>query len=587
MIGEPVENASAALRVRNLTVRYGDRVALDDISFDLAPGEILGIRGASASGKTSLAWALLGLTRREGRIERGLVEVGGRDLMSMPEADRAAMRGRQIALIVQNARGALNPLVPIGRQIERIGSTHGRVTDAVALLRQMGVPEPALRARAHAHELSGGMAQRALISMALAADAAVLVADEPTSGLDVTVQAQFLDFIWTSVRARRTALLLISQDEGILANYCDRVLSLEAGRLLDPIPPSGSAPPRSRPTSAEHSLRSDTGDDTEARLIRISGIHKRFPVRGTRRYVHAVTDVSLDLAPAEVLGLVGESGSGKTTVGRCVLGLLRPDQGTIEVLGRELGGMRANELRQLRRHVQIVRQDPFDSFDPRWAISESLAEPLRVHERLSGSTLSKRLEALIDAVGVDPAALSARPLDLSAGTLQRLAIARALATEPRLLVLDEPTSMLGDEARSALIEILERMRVERRVGMLLISHDLTTIARLCGRVAVMYLGQIVEVAPTEQIFAAPQHPYSQGLLSAHLPPTPQIRRVDRPLPPAMRGEIPSPVDLPDGCFYAARCPRFESHCQVERQALLAGSPDHAVRCFKAQAQRVS
>jgi oligopeptide/dipeptide ABC transporter ATP-binding protein len=510
------------------------------------------------------------------------------------------VRGREIAIIVQNPRAALNPLLRIGRQIGYVqqARTRGGAAETrrqtIELLREVGINDPERRVDAYAHELSGGMAQRALIAMALASRPKLLVADEPTSGLDVTIQAQFLDQMWRTVQHSGSAALLIAKEIGIIANYCDRVLVLHDGRIAEdqpvraffqaPLHPYSRAVlalQRDEPAKLAHTVAGR--DMAPPPLIAARGLSKHFPVRNSTKVVQAVSDVTLDIRPGETLGLVGESGSGKTTVGRCFVRLTETTAGHIIYHGRDLERLSRGELRQARARLQIVLQDPFDSLNPRWTVAELLGEPFRIHTKLGRAERRGRAAELLKVVDLDADLLDRRPRGLGAGAMQRLNIARALATNPDFIVLDEPTSVLSPSAIVALVALLRRIQLEFGVSYLFISHDLTTVRYLCHRVAVMYLGQIVEAGTVEQVFARPRHPYARALLSAHLTPDPAHRRVDRRNDEQLQGEIPSPIDLPAGCYLASRCPHVLPRCQREPQNLEPLADGRAVRCWRVAA----
>lgn len=581
-----------ALQVRNLQVRYHSiepsRPAIDSVDLTVRAGEIVGITGPVASGKSTLAYALLGLTRETGRITGGEVIVGGEDLMRVSAERQRAIRGRQIALIVQNPRASLDPLCRVGLQIDRVAHAHAddaAVATAIDLLRLVGINDPERRARAFAHELSGGMAQRVLIAIALAASPRVLVADEPTSGLDVTVQAQFLDLMWQKAKELGMALVLISQEPGILVNYCDRVVSMTDGRIVSDRSIAAYAQaevPLSSSLPATRIHVSDSIVATRPVLVEVCRLVKEFVLPRDTAVVHAVGGVSFSIQGGETLGLVGESGSGKTTVGRCLLGLERPTAGEIVFESHSLGAMDARQMRKLRARLQVVHQDPRESLDPRWTIQKSLTEPLDLHSMLEPTAKRARIEELLHWVGCGMQVMAMRPQDLGASELQRLNIARALATDPSFIVLDEPTSQLSPGARGELVELLNRLQKERGLSYLFISHDLTTVRNLCHRVAVMYLGQIVEVAATQVLYSAARHPYTRALLSCHLDTDLSRRRVDRPQPDGLRGEIPSPINLPTGCYLASRCPRAEARCRSETQELREVGPGHWVRCWRSE-----
>jgi oligopeptide/dipeptide ABC transporter ATP-binding protein len=575
------------LNVAGLTVSYGTgAAAVSAASLRIAPGEIVGLSGDSGSGKSTLGLALLGLARPPGRILAGRVMFAGADLLALPEAERRRRRGGDIGLIVQNPRGSLSPLHKVGAQIAAVLRAHRTMPAAearsrsIALLRGLGMNDPERRAQAYPHEISGGMAQRVLIAMALGSGPRLLVADEPSSGLDVTIQAQFLDELWHTARRTASAVLLITQDLGIVANYCDRVLVMERGRIVADAPTRDFfAAPQDAYSRAVLGLRHEHPPErtTDAGLLTASNLTRTFAVRGTSKRVQAVQSVSFEIGRAETLGLVGESGSGKTTVGRCLLRLIEPDSGDILFDGARVTGAAPAELRRLRRRMQIVFQDPLDALDPRWTIGDIIAEGLEKRD-------PARVADLLRLVDLDPATARLRPKALSGGAQQRVGIARAIAADPALIVLDEPTSALTPLARVGIVRLLRDLQVRLGMSYLFISHDLNTVEQLSHRVAVMYLGQIVEIGTRAQIFASPLHPYSKALLSAHLAADPTRRRVDRALPPALSGEIPSPINLPLGCYLAGRCPDVRDSCRTQPQTLQNLPEGRAVRCAPAFAR---
>ncbi|MEJ0070071.1 MAG: ABC transporter ATP-binding protein [Pseudomonadota bacterium] len=591
--------AEAIVAAEGLSVAYrgdaADVMALRDVDLAIHEGEIVGLIGDAGCGKSTAALALLGLVRPPGQVVAGRVTFRGQDLLALdPEALRA-IRGRDIGLIVQNPRASLSPLHMVGRQIGTVYRAHNPASAAAAeahaidMLRRVGINDPERRIFAFPHEISGGMAQRVLIAMALSSRPQLLIADEPTSGLDVTIQAQFLDQMWRTGRDTGSAVLLVTQDLGIVANYCDRVVVMQDGMIVDqaPVAEFFRAPrhPYSRAILALQ--RDDAANEVvpaeaapSVPLIEVRHLAKRFPLRGSTAQIQAVDDVSFTIAAGETLGLVGESGSGKTTVGRCLLRLTEPDAGDIAYRGQPFARMGADAVRRLRAKLQIVFQDPFDSLNPRWTVGEVLDEPLRLHSGLPAVGRAARRRELLALVGLDPALATRRPRVLSAGAQQRVAIARAIASEPELIVLDEPTSALAPAARASFIALLKDLQTRLGLSYLFISHDLTTVRYLSHRVAVMYLSQIVEIGTREQIFGAPRHPYSRALLSAHLSPDPTDRRVDRPPSASLQGEIPSPINLPLGCYLYGRCPDQLAACATLPQALLPLDDGRQVRCWR-------
>lgn len=609
MLASETDVRPEVLRAEGLRVTYytedGPVSPLTDFSVSIREREVVGLVGDAGSGKSTAALALMGVVRPPGRIDAGRILFAGEDLLGKDEEALRELRGKDIGIIVQNPRGALNPMLRVGAQIGNVYRAHNKVSRnaaagrAIDMLRKVGINDPERRVEAYAHELSGGMAQRALIAMALSSNPRLLIADEPTSGLDVTIQAQFLDEMWDTVQDTGSAILLVTQDLGVIANYCDRVVVLHDGRVVEDKsvaeffanpehPYSQKVMSLQRAVASdeeEHSTRMHSFAEvtTSDILVQTSALTKNFPIRGSDKVVQAVQSVDFEIRQGETLGLVGESGSGKTTVGRCVLRLEEPTSGVIHYRGQEISHVSNRVLRSYRSRMQIVFQDPFDSLNPRWTVGRVLREPLDLHTSKSRSEKTARSRELLQMVGLSPDILDRRPKGMGAGAMQRLNIARALASDPEFIVLDEPTSVLSPSAISELITLLRRLQDELGLSYLFISHDLTTVKYLCHRVAVMYLGQVVEVGTVDQIFNAPRHPYARALLSSHLFPDPSHRRVDHREPDALSGEIPSPVDLPKGCYLAGRCPHVTDRCQAEPQTLEKLDDGRLSRCWRVTA----
>jgi oligopeptide/dipeptide ABC transporter ATP-binding protein len=586
----PVEGETL-LEVRGLTVEFDHHRAVDGLDIDVRRGEIVGLLGESGSGKSTAAYAMLGLAKPPGKITAGSVLLEGRDVLKMTPAELRDVRGADIGLIVQNPRASLHPMLRVGGQISQAWRAHNEGSSgearkrAIEMLKLVGINDPERRLDAFAHELSGGMAQRVLIAMALSSMPRLLVADEPTSGLDVTIQAQFLDQMWQTVRTTQSSVLLVTQEDGIIANYCDRVIVLEKGRVVD----SGDTREYFARTRKSHHVvtRADIpavadSDASQAPLVQTSDLTKSFPLPNSTSKVHAVSSVDLVVRPGEAIGLVGESGSGKSTVGRLLIRLLEADKGKVVFNGRDIRALGKADLKIMRSRMQIVLQDPYDSVDLRWTVSQLLMEPLDVHGKGSRTEKQARVRELMKLVELDEAMLAMRPRDLGAGALQRVNIARSLACNPEFVVLDEPTSVLAPSARSSLIKLLRRLQNELKLAFLFISHDLTTVSEVCDRVAVMYLGQIVEVGATEDLFLRPRHPYTRALIASHLSPDPTNRRVDRVNEDTLAGEIPSPIDLPKGCYLYSRCSYRLDACRDQPQALGPDSSGRQVRCWRAR-----
>ncbi|MFE7529619.1 dipeptide ABC transporter ATP-binding protein [Kitasatospora sp. NPDC057542] len=526
---------SPLIELEGLNVEFGHgrrrTTAVAGVSLSLSAGECLALVGESGSGKSVTARTLVGLTAPGAavRAERFLVE--GRDAAAFSEREWRRVRGRTVGLVLQDALSALDPLRRVGAEVGEPLLAHRVLPKAEVparveeLLRDVGVPEPAERARQYPHQLSGGLRQRALIASALAAGPRVLVADEPTTALDVTVQAQVLDLLG-ELKAEGTALLLISHDLAVVARLADRIAVMKDGRIVESGPAErvlgapehpytrmllAAAPDPSRPAPSPAAV--DEDDEEKGRLLTARGLVKRYrtPDGGLRE---AVADVSFGLAPGETLGIVGESGSGKSTTAQLVTGMLAPDAGEVLLDGRPWSALPERERRPARPAVQLVHQDPLASFDPRFTVRRILAEALAVAGVARGSERRERAVELLTQVGLGEQHLERRPRGLSGGQRQRVAIARALATGPRLLVCDEPVSALDVSVQAQVLELLARLRAELGLAMLFISHDLAVVRQVSDRVLVMKDGRAVEYGPAERVFRSPEHPYTRQLLAA-------------------------------------------------------------------------
>ena len=540
------------LEVDQLSVRFSTRGgmvdAVRDVSLAVAAGETLGIVGESGSGKSVTALAAMGLLDRAGRITAGRILLRERDITRASRKTLEPLRGAAMAMVFQNARAALNPIRAVGLQIADVLRAHGAVTHreaaerAVALLEEVRIRDPHRRVHAYPHELSGGMCQRVMIALATACDPALLIADEPTTGLDVTTQKAVMDLLAERTAARGMALVLITHDLGLAAQYCGRVTVMEAGRVVETAPPAelfhhpthpytrrlvAASPTRTStveglllPLPSEGEGRGAGGRAVEPRtlpnaphppeappLLTVTNLTKRF---GTTA---AVDDVSFTVATGESVGLVGESGSGKSTISRLVCRLLDQTSGRITLAGDDIGAIPERDFHRSphRRALQIVFQDPSDSLNPRFTAADSIADPLR---RLLGLTNpTSRVIELAEQVGLDPALLPRFPHQLSGGQKARVGIARALATDPALLVLDEPTAALDVSVQAIVLNLLDRLRRERGLAMLFVSHDLNVVRMMCDRVVVLREGRVVEQGPSADIFNRPQAPYTQELLA--------------------------------------------------------------------------
>ncbi len=571
------------LRVEELAVRYGGDTVVDCVSFAIDHGESVGLVGASGSGKTQTALALLGLLPASASI-RGRVLLDGIDLVTAAPDVLRRQRGRRIAMVFQDPLLALNPYLTVGSQLREILVAHdlgaGASAKVVAALGRVGLPDPERQARRYPHQMSGGMRQRVMIAAALLAEPDLLVADEPTTALDVTVQASVLDML-DELRGD-TALLLITHDLGVVAGHCERVLVLDDGRLVETGYTAGVfREPADERTRAllDAALRFDRAAPapTEGELLLSADRLTVSYAAARRRQLTAVRAVDLALRDGETLALVGESGSGKSSMARAILGLVPPERGKVVFAGQAIPLDLGDRDLALRRDLQMVFQDPVGSLSPALTVREIVGEPLLVHEpSLGAAERAARVSAAVENIGLEEQHLDARPHELSGGQAQRVAIARALILEPRVLVCDEAVAALDGRVRRRILESLAAVQQKTGLSILFISHDLAVVQSIAHRVAVMYLGRVVEVGPTRIVFDEPRHPYTRALLDAVPLPDPQapggLATLD--------GEIPSPLSPPPGCGFATRCPWVGPDCRTELPAL---EPRDGVRvaCIRA------
>ncbi|HEX7659898.1 MAG TPA: ABC transporter ATP-binding protein [Pseudonocardiaceae bacterium] len=524
------------LRVRDLRVSYRTahhRVdAVRGVSFTVSPGEVLAVVGESGSGKSTTAHALIGLLAANGRVESGEIDFAGQDLARLSERRLRAIRGRRIGLVPQDPTVSLNPVRRIGDQVAEVLLVHGLAdrrnarVSAVDLLAQAGLPNPELRARQYPHELSGGMRQRVLIAIGLAARPALLIADEPTSALDATVQRHILDHLGTLTRELGTAVLLITHDLGVAADRADRIVVMSAGRIVETGP---SARVLREPeheytralVAAAPGRRAERSPDRRAPvgppLLVADGLVKDYALPHTTNGPHsvrAVDGVSFSIAEGETFALVGESGSGKTTTARLVLRLTEASAGTISFEGEDISRIAGGPLRRLRSRMQLIYQNPFASLDPRFTVRKIITEPLRAFHVGDRRSRAARAAELLDHVGLPASILARRPAELSGGQRQRVAIARALSLHPKLVVCDEPVSALDVSVQAQVLDLLNRLREDLGLAYLFISHDLAVVRQVADRVAVMRHGRIVETGTVAELWSAPADPYTKELLAA-------------------------------------------------------------------------
>jgi peptide/nickel transport system ATP-binding protein len=580
--------AAPVLSVEGLGVSFLSdgtwRRVVQGVSFAVAPRETVAIVGESGSGKSVTALSAMRLLPEDTARVDGRILLGGRDLLRLPEEEMRRIRGNAAAMIFQEPMTSLNPVMPVGRQIAEVLTTHRGLAGAAALaeagrlLDRVRIPDAARRLREFPHQLSGGMRQRVMIAMALACAPRLLIADEPTTALDVTIQAEILALLRALQDEEAMGLVLITHDMGVVAEVADRLLVMLEGRvveegevhavfaaprqaytraLLAAVPRLGSLAGQPRPArfpmvdrATGEVLAPATMPETVAAdappVLEVQGLSARFDIRAgllgrTVGRVHAVEDVSFSIRAGETLALVGESGCGKSTTGRCILRLVEPHSGRILVGGQDIAPLRGAALRDMRRTVQSVFQDPFASLDPRQVAGFSIAEPLLVHGVADRRVAMERAAGLLRQVGLAPEMLHRYPHEFSGGQRQRICIARALALRPALLVADEAVSALDVSIKAQIVNLMLDLQAELGLAYLFISHDMAVVERVSHRVAVMRAGEIVEIGPRDAVFGGPAHAYTQRLLAAVPVPDPAVRRARRPVETE---ELLSPVRAP-------------------------------------------
>lgn len=576
------------LSVEDLSVEFGDSRVIENLSFAVKPGRTLAIVGESGSGKSVTSMSIMrladmmGASYASGRI-RFTSKDRDEDLLALPQKQMRRIRGKDIAMIFQEPMTSLNPVFTIGDQIAESLMLHegmskpDALVESKRLLDMVRLPDAQELLGRYPHQLSGGMRQRVMIAMALACRPKVLIADEPTTALDVTIQAQILTIIRDLQQELGMAVIFITHDMGVVAEIADDVVVMWKGKkveegtvadifanpahpytqtLLSAVPKLGSmtgeAFPKRFPVTmmdgdtprlvgTEHIQNTARYD--EAPLLSVRDLVTRFDIKkglfgGVSHRVHAVENVSFDIYRGETLALVGESGSGKSTIGRTIQQLQKATAGNISFEGRAFSAMGKGEQQRLRQEIQYIFQDPFASLDPRKKIGFSIAEPIRTHRLIEGEKqIAARVDQLLERVGLTSAHANRYPHEFSGGQRQRICIARALASNPKLIIADEALSALDVSIQAQIINLFMELQEEHGLAYLFISHDMAVVEKMSHRVAVLYLGQVAELGSRQQVLETPTHPYTQRLLSAVPVADPTIVR-DRVL---MDGEIPSPI----------------------------------------------
>ena len=576
------------LCVRDLTTafRVGGvwKTVVDRISFEIGEKETLAVVGESGSGKSVTALSIMRLVSAiNGRVQ-GYITLEGRSLLDLAEEEMLTVRGGSIGMIFQEPMTSLNPLLTVGFQVTEALRRHREMShaeankEALRLFDLVRIPDAPKRFSEFPHTFSGGMRQRVMIAISLACRPKLLIADEPTTALDVTIQAQIVELIRDLQSEIGMSVMFITHDMGVVSEIADRVVVMKSGQqveqasvtdlfdkpqhpytrqLLSAVPKLGSLRgiglPQKFPSvektikkSKSQTIPTEEAEKLDHRgetILEVSGLTTRFPVRGgifnrVVGNIHAVEDVSFSLRSGETLALVGESGCGKSTTGRSILRLVEPNAGSIKLGGTDLMDLTQLELRQVRQQLQMIFQDPYGSLNPRKTIGASIREPIIVHGIAQGFDADKQVAKLLTQVGLKPEHATRFPHEFSGGQRQRICIARSLALKPTILVADESVSALDVSIKAQVINLMLDLQAEMGLSYLFISHDIAVVERISHRVAVMYLGQIVEIGPRSAVIENPKHPYTQQLMNAVPVPDPRQRRVRTGL---MTEEINSPV----------------------------------------------
>lgn len=577
------------LAVENLSVSFrtdaGWRTALSSVTFDVGARDTVALVGESGSGKSVTALSVMGLTPPGTSSVQGSIRLNGTNLLALSERQMRGVRGNDVAMIFQEPMTSLNPVHTIGAQVSEALIAHRSMSrseayaEALRLLERVRIPAARSRFHEYPHQFSGGMRQRVMIAAALACRPKLLIADEPTTALDVTIQAQILELIKELQDEEGMSVLFITHDMGVVAEIADRTVVMYDGQvvetgateaifrraehpytraLLAAVPQLGSMTRHSRPLrfpvvdratgqSDEPAEMPETVRQAEPPLLDVSNLTTRFEIRSgmlgrVQGRVHAVENVSFQLLAGETLALVGESGCGKSTTGRSVLRLVEPSSGSVRLEGKEILKLQPAELRDQRRYMQMVFQDPFASLNPRMTVGASIAQPLAINGLAKRSEAAERVRLLLRQVGLDPDMARRFPHEFSGGQRQRVCIARALAVVPRLIVADEAVSALDVSVKAQVVNLMLELQAQMGLAYLFISHDMAVVERVSHRVAVMYLGEIVEIGTRAAIFGNPQHPYTRRLLEAVPVPDPARRLLKRVV---TSDEVRSPIRAAD------------------------------------------
>lgn len=589
--------------IKDLKVNYntyeGSKTVLDIDHIQIEKGKAYGIVGESGAGKTVLALTILGLLQRPpGEVEDGQIFLENENLLEKSPKYIEKIRGKKIAMIFQDPMSTLNPVFTIGYQMVQVimknqGLNKRKARNkAIEMLGTVNLPDAENAMVKYPHQLSGGQRQRVIIAMALSCGAEFIIADEPTRNLDVTIQAGILKLLKELQEKFRVTVLFIANNLGLVSTVCDEIGILykgkivEAGKVRDVL-----RNPKHEYTSTliqaitknkqenEKSHQKRVFDKDKDSILEVKNLKKYFPIKKgffakPAAWVKAVDDVDLVINKGEILGVVGESGCGKSTLVNTILNLHEPTSGKVVFDGNDIFSIDGNELRKTRKKIQIVFQDPFWSLNPRWLVKDIIGEPVTVHESLNANELLERIESLLEMVGLPKDAAYKYPHEFSGGQRQRIAIARSLAVNPKLVVLDEPTSSIDVLSQAQILKLLDDLKKRLELTYILISHDLSVVNYMADKIIVMYLGKVVESGYSYDVFNNPMHPYTKALFNA----IPDIYAEGVDELTTLEGNVPSAINPPEGCRFNTRCPLAKEICKKQAPEIRDFSNEHKAAC---------
>ena len=589
----------AYFEINNLVVKHkgfdGIKTVLDVDHLEIQKGETFGIVGESGQGKTVLALSSLQLLQcPPGIIESGEILIDGEDILKKSQRQMQSMvRGNKIAMIFQDPMSCMNPVFTVGHvMIDVLCQNHKGMskkeaqTEALRLLEEVKLADAESIMAKYPHQLSGGQRQRVIIALALCCGSEFIIADEPTRNLDVTIQASILKLLKELQQKHGSTILFIANNMSLVSAFCDKVAILHDGKIIEQGPVRDVvANPRHDYTktlihAAKPEIVKEERKPSDEVLLKVQNLKKYFDVNDDIKHqkhltLKAVDDVSFELRKGEVLGIVGESGCGKSTLVNTILDLFEPTDGKVFFEGKDVYGDGKHGDNAFKKNVQIVFQDPFWSLNPRWLIKDIVAEPIDVYDKPPEDKRIARVKELLSMVGIPESACYQYPHEFSGGQRQRIAIARSLASNPKLVVLDEPTSSIDVFSQAQILALIKELRQEFDLTNILISHDLGVVHELSDMIAVMYLGKIVEFGPAEEIFTHPQHPYTQALFDS----IPRLDDFGTESLRTLEGQIPSPINPPSGCPFHTRCAKACERCRQEVPPETFVADDHYVRCL--------